>query len=210
MTPRRCPRRPKFDMNIGMDHHGWDARYSEKALVWSAEPNQFLPPIVERLGPGTALDLACGEGRNAIWLARRGWDVTGVDYSSVGIEKARKIAGDEAITWQVADITVYDPVSRFDLVIIVYVHVDDDDMRALFERATAALAPGGTLIAVGHALRNLTDGVGGPSNPDILWSVDRMTPLVGNLNVVSLGEVLRPVTDSDVDAIDILVHATKA
>lgn len=192
-----------------MDNHEWDTRYEEEELVWSAEPNLFLPPIVEQLEVGTALDLACGEGRNAIWLARQGWDVTGVDYSSVGIDKATKIAGDTDVDWVVADVTTYEPRTTFDLVIIVYVHLDPDGMRSLFANAARALAPGGTLIAMGHALRNLTEGVGGPPYPEILWTEEKIAPLLENLDVVSLGEVLRPVDGSEVDAIDILIHAKK-
>jgi hypothetical protein len=81
-------------------------------------------------------------------------------------------------------------------------------MERLFQRALDALAPGGTLIGVGHALRNLTDGVGGPPYPDILWTEDRIAPLVAGLNIVQLTEELRPVEDSTVDAIDILLQAT--
>jgi len=191
-----------------MDDHGWDARYEENELVWSAEPNLFLPPIVDGLDPGAALDLACGEGRNAIWLAREGWDVTGVDFSSVGIEKAKKIAGDTAVDWVVADVTSYVPERQFGLVLIVYVHLDPGDMQSLFDNAIAALAPGGTLIAMGHALRNLAEGVGGPPYPEILWTEDRIAPLLEGLEIVSLGERLRPVDGSDVDAIDILLQAT--
>jgi SAM-dependent methyltransferase len=196
-------------MDRGMDRLGWDTRYEGKALVWSAEPNLFLPPIVEGLQPGRALDLACGEGRNSIWLARLGWRVTGVDFSVVGIEKAKKIDQNHSVTWRVADVTEYRPQGGFDLVIIVYVHMGFDGMQALFERAADALVPGGTLIAVGHALRNLSDGVGGPSNPDILWSADRISPLLKGLDIVELGEVIRPVPDAQADAIDLLLHATR-
>lgn len=192
-----------------MDSHGWDARYQENELVWSAEPNVFLPPIVDGLEVGTALDLACGEGRNAIWLARRGWNVTGVDYSPVGIEKAKRIAGDTDVDWVIADVTTYNPGRTFDLVMTIYVHLDPAGMQSLFDNGIAALAPGGTLIAMGHALRNLTEGVGGPPYPEILWTEERIAPLVADLDVVALGEVLRPVDDSDIDAIDILLHATK-
>ena len=192
-----------------MDSHGWDARYEEKELVWPGEPNLFLPPIVESLTPGTALDLACGEGRNAIWLARGGWDVTAVDFSPVGIEKGRQIAGDTSVEWVVADVTSYEAERRFDLVMIVYVHMLDDDTGNLFDRAITALAPGGTLIGVGHALRNLTEGVGGPPYPEILWTAERIAPFLRGLDIVELAERLRPVDDSDIPAIDLLIHATK-
>ena len=193
-----------------MDSHDWNARYEEAELVWSAEPNLFLPSIVDDLDIGSALDLACGEGRNSIWLARRGWSVTGVDFSPVAIDKARRIAGDTTVTWVVADVTAYEPDRKFDLVIIVYVHLDPEAMRTLFDRAVNALAPAGTLIALGHALRNLTDGVGGPPHPEILWTEERIAPLLEGLDVVSMGEVFRPVEDSDIEAIDILAHASRA
>lgn len=192
-----------------MNSDMWDTRYEEKELIWSAEPNIFLPSIVEGLEVGSALDLACGEGRNSIWLARAGWDVTGIDFSGVAIEKAKKIAGSTVVDWQVADITAYEPQRAFDLVIIVYVHLELAGMAALFSNAIGSLAPRGTLIAVGHALRNLTDGVGGPPYPEILWTEDRIAPLLESLHEVGLTEVLRPVDDSDVDAIDLLVSATK-
>jgi 2-polyprenyl-3-methyl-5-hydroxy-6-metoxy-1,4-benzoquinol methylase len=73
----------------------WDRRYSQPDLLWSATPNRFLVREVAELPPGRALDLACGEGRNALWLAERGWTVTGVDYSAVAIEKARRRSHDE-------------------------------------------------------------------------------------------------------------------
>ena len=191
-----------------MDSHGWDVRYQEKELVWSGAPNMFLPPIVEGLDVGSALDLACGEGRNAIWLANQGWSVTGVDFSAVGIEKARRTAGDAVVDWVVADVISYVPDRTFDLVMIVYVHLGAADMKHLFANAARALAPGGTLIGVGHALRNLADGVGGPPYPDILWTEDRIAPLVDGLTIVQLTEILRPVENSEVDAIDILLQAT--
>ncbi|MEN8040021.1 MAG: class I SAM-dependent methyltransferase [Actinomycetota bacterium] len=190
-----------------MNSDMWDERYAEKELIWSAGPNLFLPPIVERLEVGSALDLACGEGRNAIWLARKGWDVTGVDFSPVAIDKARTVARDTSIEWIVADITSYEAQRQYDLVIIVYVHMGPEDMAALFTRAVEALAPGGTLVAIGHALRNLAEGVSGPQNPELLWTKERIAPLVDGLEVRLIDEVLRPVEDSDTDAIDILIHA---
>lgn len=191
-----------------MDSHGWDTRYEAAELIWSAEPNMFLPPLVAGLEVGAALDLACGEGRNTIWLAGGGWAATGVDFSSVGIEKAKKIAGDTVVDWVVADVTTFVPHRKFDLVLIVYVHLDANAMENLFARAVEALAPGGTLIGLGHALRNLADGVGGPPYPDILWTEARIAPLVESLDIVDLKEVLRPVDGSDVNAIDILLQAT--
>ena len=84
-----------------MDRHDWDARYAGEQLVWSAEPNRFLVAEVDGLPPGRALDVACGEGRNAIWLAEHGWMVTAVDFSAVAIDKGRRLAAarDVAVHW---------------------------------------------------------------------------------------------------------------
>lgn len=187
----------------------WDARYGEAELVWGAEPNRFLPPVAEGLEPGTAIDLACGEGRNAIWLARNGWTVTGVDFSATGIDKGRQLAGDTEVDWVVADVTTFRPGRMYDLVVIFYLHLGALAMASTFANAIEALAPGGTLFGVGHALRNLTDGYGGPPAPEILWTVEGIGPLVKDLQVIELGERLRPVEAADAHAVDLVVHARR-
>lgn len=190
-----------------MDAEAWDARYDEQDLVWGAGPNRFLPPLVEGRAAGSALDIACGEGRNAIWLARRGWQVTAVDFSVRAIEKARTLAEDTTVDWVVCDVTRFMPDRTYDLVMVFYLHLSDAAMASTFEHARAALAPGGTLFGVGHALRNLTEGHGGPPAPDILWTRERIAPLVDGLDIVEMGERLRPVEDVGATAIDFAVEA---
>jgi SAM-dependent methyltransferase len=192
-----------------MDSEMWDARYETKELVWGAEPNRFLPPLVEGIDPGSALDLACGEGRNAIWLARRGWDVTGVDFSARAIDKARLLAEDTEVDWVVCDVTRFVPDRLYDLVMIFYLHLPEAQLASTFEHAIAALAPGGAFFGIGHALRNLDEGHGGPPAPEILWTEERIAPLVRGLDVVEIGERLRPVEEADATAIDFAVHAEK-
>jgi len=192
-----------------MDSTNWDDRYAATELVWGAAPNEFLPPLVEGLNVGTALDVACGEGRNSLWLAERGWDVTGIDFSPVAIEKAWLLARDVPITYEVADVESYEPRKSFDLVIVFYVHLMEADARKMLDMAASAVAPGGTLFGVGHALRNLTDGVGGPPYPEILWTEDLVAPSVSGLEIVELGERTRPVEGSAVDAIDFVLQAQR-
>ena len=195
--------------SVSMDSTKWDDRYAETDLVWGASPNAFLPPLVDGLGVGTALDVACGEGRNSLWLAERGWTVTGIDFSPVAIEKAWLLAQDVPITYEVADVESYEPEQPFDLVIVFYVHLMEADARSMLDMAAAALAPGGTLFGVGHALRNLTDGVGGPPYPEILWTEDLVTPSLSGLDIVELGERTRSIEGSTIDAIDLVVHAQR-
>ena len=179
----------------GMDREAWDRRYEEKDLVWSAEPNQFLPPAVRGLEPGRALDLAAGEGRNAIWLAQQGWEVTAVDFSGVAIGKGRQIAEARGIDveWLVSDVLAYEPEPDFNLVLIFYVHFLEPEMERLFGVARKALRPGGRLIALGHHLKNLDGGYGGPQFPQVLWTEERITPLIAGMEIVKFGERLRPV-----------------
>ena len=157
-----------------MDAKVWDERYSGTDMVWSATPNQFLPPEVDGLAPGTALDLACGEGRNAIWLAEQGWTVTGVDFSQVGIDKSRRLATERGVTgtWITADATSWTPTGAFDLVVIFYLQLPASERRAAVRTAISSLAVGGTFLLVGHDLLNLTEGHGGPKDADVLQTAE--------------------------------------
>lgn len=192
----------------------WDQKYAATELVWGAGPNRFLAPEIAHLLPGKALDLGCGEGRNAIWLAERGWEVTGVDFSEVGLEKARRLAAERGVEveWMHADLLEYRPTPGFfDLVIVFYIQLPAAQLRAVMKKAVAALAPGGTLVVVGHDLLNLSEGVGGPQHPDVLFTpADIERDLVG-LHIERAERVLRPVTldGREVSAIDALVRARK-
>ena len=193
----------------------WDDRYANTELIWGAEPNQFLIREVADLNPGKALDLATGEGRNAIWLAKRGWTVTGVDFSAVALGKAREIAADVgvAVEWVDADVIEYEPEpAAFDLVMILYLHLERPERRRVLAAASRSVAPGGTLLIVGHDLDNLTRGYGGPQDPARLWvAAEGVEELVG-LEIEQAGQVVRVVkTDTGtVEAIDTLIRARRA
>ena len=197
-----------------MDRHEWDARYTATELVWSAEPNRFLVSEVEDLPPGRALDVGCGEGRNAIWLADRGWDVTGVDFSEVALDKAQRLAAARGVTvhWDLADVTAYTPeIERFDLVIVLYLQLPATERRIVFGRAAGAVVPGGTLLAVGHDITNPQAGWGGPQDPSVLYSPDDVVSDLAGLDIVKATRVDRRVRTDDGDnvAIDALVRATR-
>ncbi|WP_068692715.1 class I SAM-dependent methyltransferase [Thermobifida halotolerans] len=154
-----------------MDARDWDRRYAERELVWSAEPNRFVVEVVAGLPPGWALDVAAGEGRNAVWLAERGWQVTACDFSSVAVERGRRIARERGVRveWRRADARAPSPRPEgYDLVLLSYLHLPPADWRRALTEAVRSLAPGGRLVSVGHALDNLTRGVGGPQIPEIL------------------------------------------
>lgn len=195
-----------------MTRESWDNRYRGSGLVWSAQPNQTLVAESGTLPLGRALDLGCGEGRNSIWLAEQGWDVVGVDFSQVAIQRAREIAQRRGVSveWIVADLNEYDPPKRwFDLVVDLYIHLEPNERRALTSKAARAVAPGGTLLIVGHHIDNLKDGHGGPQEPSLLHVPDLIAASVGELTVVKAEAVMRVVETEDgrFDAIDSLVRA---
>lgn len=167
-----------------MDAQDWDERYGEKPLLWSKGPNRFAAEELGDLTPGSALDVACGEGRNAVWLAEKGWEVTGVDFSAVALERAREMADDREVkvNWVEADILDWDPGRRFDLVLVAYVHLPLQERSALMEKAVSWVAPGGYLFLVGHDVS--TVGVSGPPNPDLLWDPERAREAAGTLRVI--------------------------
>jgi SAM-dependent methyltransferase len=200
-----------------MDREAWNQRYADAELVWSAEANRFLVEAVTALPPGRALDLGAGEGRNAIWLAERGWHVTAVDFSDIGLQKARRLAEARGVEvdWIEANLRGYQPErAAFDLVVLVYIHLPGDERRAVVRRAADAVAAGGTLLVIGHDRTNLQEGYGGPQDPTILFSPDDVTDdLAGidELRVVRADRVMRPVmtADGERNAIDALVRAER-
>jgi SAM-dependent methyltransferase len=169
----------------------WDERYAERQQ-WSAEPNALVADLLTGLPAGDAVDLAAGEGRHALWLAGLGWRVTAVDFSDVGLARGRDQRGADRVTWVTADVTGWsaEPES-LDLVLVAYLHLPEPDTTALFRRAVEWLRPGGRLLVLGHDVENLTGGVGGPQEPDILHSVDRLAPVAELLDVDRLEQVRR-------------------
>jgi SAM-dependent methyltransferase len=187
----------------------WNRRYAEQELVWSAGPNRFLVAEVADLPPGRALDLACGEGRNAIWLAERGWQVTAVDFAEVAVDKGR--ARTDAVDFVVADVLEYEPdEAAYDLVIVFYLQLPHDELDRVLRRAARAVAPGGTFLLVGHDLRNLTEGHGGPKDASVLYRAEDVPASLPGLEVVRAEPVERPVEDEGAVAIDALVRARRA
>lgn len=131
----------------------WDARYRDTDRVWSGNPNVALVAEVADLPPGRALDLGCGEGADAVWLARQGWRVTAVDISSVALEKAAAHAAEAGVTvdWQRHDLGRTFPEGTFDLVSSQFTYSwNDFDRERMLRRAATAVAPGGILLIEGH------------------------------------------------------------
>lgn len=172
-----------------MDAADWDERYRTAERLWSEGPNVFVADRLADRKPGAGVDLGAGEGRNAIWLAERGWDMVAVDFSRVALERGRGRAPN--VRFVEADVFGWEPDRRFDLALIAYLQVVEDRMRGLVERAVRWLEPEGELFMVGHHHSNIVEGVGGPQIPEILWDVDVIVGWLGELEIIEAGVVLR-------------------
>lgn len=191
-----------------MDAAGWDDRYREKPLLWTQTPNRFVAEELAGLEPGSALDVACGEGRNAVWLAEQGWEVTGVDFSAVALERADQMAVERGVdvAWVNADVTTWNADGVFDLVLVSYVHLRPMEFRGLMVRVTSWVGPKGRLFMVGHDRSTL--GVSGPSDPDLVWDTDLIAEAVSTLSVERTGVGFRG-TDTGEEAADTVVMARR-
>jgi SAM-dependent methyltransferase len=177
-----------------MDATAWDERYRATELLWSAGPNMFVENRLADHEPGVGLDLASGEGRNAIWLAARGWDMTAVDFSGVAIERGERMS--DQVRFVEADVFGWEPDTTFDLVLIAYLQVEAEPLSDLVRKCAGWLSPGGELFMIGHDVSNIAEGVGGPQVPEILWDHELMLQWLGDLEIIEAGVVERPV---DVD-----------
>jgi SAM-dependent methyltransferase len=197
-----------------VDAEDWDRRYAERPWLWTAEPNLFLVTEVGDMAPGRALDLACGEGRNAVWLAELGWTVTAVDFSEVATGRARELAEFRGVEVEVIhhDLLGYEPEpGAFDLVAVMYLHLAPADRASVLRTAVEATAPGGTVLVVGHDVDNLERGHGGPQVAEVLYTAAAVAAELAPLTIARAGQVTRAVeTDAGiVTAIDTLVRAVR-
>lgn len=165
----------------------WDRRYTE--VMWSGEPDQTMVELVGDLRPGTAADLGGGTGRNALWLARRGWSVTIVDASAVGLDQAARRASELGLTLtcERADLREWSARRTYDLVVLANIHMRPPDRERLFAAAQEAVAPGGYLYVVGHHVEAL--GLAGPPDPRMLYTEEILTGLVAGLRIEHLRRV---------------------
>jgi len=134
----------------------WESFYSERDQVWSGNPNPLLVREAADLSPGSALDVGCAEGGDAVWLASRGWRVLGVDVSQVALDRALKHAKDAGVEIAVErhDLTVTFPEGEYDLVSAQFLHSpveEDGERNSILKRASLAVAAGGRLVIGGHA-----------------------------------------------------------
>ncbi|WP_433609998.1 class I SAM-dependent methyltransferase [Prescottella agglutinans] len=209
------------DMAEVFDEEFWDQRYRSSHRLWSGNPNPNLVEEVSDLAPATALDVGCGEGADAIWLARGGWTVTAIDLSSVAIERAATHAADagdgiaERITWQHADLLEWNPgTTRYDLVTSQYVHLPSGPREVLYRHLADLVAPGGTLLIVGHHPSDLGTSIPRPPRPELFFTPEDVVALLDprEWTVATATAASRTVThgDHEVTIHDSVVRAHRA
>ena len=162
------------------EQSSWDERYAGPGRTWSGRANAVLAAEAADLPPGRAVDLGCGEGGDAIWLAGQGWQVTGIDFSDAGLARAAEHAEAagvaERIEWRPADLRAWAPGGeQWDLVTSHFLHLLDDGMLEATRRMTDAVAPGGTLLVVGHHPDDSHTGLRW-SMPGVMFTADDLAP----------------------------------
>ncbi len=194
------------------DKASWDDRYRSSQRVWSGNPNPQLVTEIADLAPGRALDVGCGEGADAIWLARRGWDVVACDLSAVALERGAQHARETdpgaaaRIDWQEADLLASPPApDSFDLVTAQFMQLPSEPRTALFSALAASVRAGGTLLVVGHHPSDLETGVPRPPLPELFYDADEIAGLLDDSWTVVASEA-RPRPATTTDGVDVTVH----
>ncbi|QCB95724.1 class I SAM-dependent methyltransferase [Arthrobacter sp. PAMC25564] len=197
------------------DESFWDERYrlpGQHGSVWSGQPNPQLVAEAADLVPGSALDVGAGEGADAVWLARRGWRVTAVDISSVALARAAAAVEDDPetaarINWQHQDLTASPPpAGTFDLVSAQYLHLPAPQRDGVYRRLAASVAPGGTLLIVGHHPSDLETSVRRPSAPGLLFTAEQIAADLDPREWEIVTCVSRPRAEGDPDGTPVTVQ----
>ena len=169
----------------------WDETWADTGAIGSGS-DELLAEHVKHLTPGRALEIGCGMGGNAVWLAKNGWQVNAVDYSPVAIEKGKQLAAEQGVSvdFVVADASKYQPIENFDLITSFYIQLFPVQRARMLANMSKALAPGGTLLFVSH------DESGSPSG----WSEEDL------LSLTNPEEIVKELPDLQIERALVLEH----
>jgi SAM-dependent methyltransferase len=184
--------------------HFWDERYASGPALWSGHVNAVVKAEVADLPPGRALDIGCGEGGDALWLAGRGWRVVGVDVSQVALDRAAARAGElgpgiaDLLTWEQHDVLSWaPPEGAFDLVSLSFLHLPTRNRTPAYDAMARAVAPGGTLLVVAHHPSDI-GVVPRPPEPDLFFTAEELAADLGEgWDIVTSEARSRPGTHPD-------------
>ncbi len=185
-------------INTAQTGTNWDERYSEPGFVYGTAPNEFLVSVVDRIPKGKILSLAEGEGRNAVYLASLGYEVTGVDGSAVGLRKARELAAERGVTITTiqADLGTFriEP-EQWDGIIASYCHVPSSIRVPLHQAAVRGLKRGGVFVLEAYSKEQLAYDTGGPKSLDLLMSLDDLKRELAGLEFLHAVRIERDVRE---------------
>ena len=176
----------------------WDERYSEPGYAYGTQPNDFLVAMAARIPPGKVLSLAEGEGRNAVFLAQQGCQVTAVDASLVGLRKAQALAQEKELAIQTVhtDLNEYEPgVEQWDAIVSICCHLPTPQRAALHRKVVAALKPGGVLVLEAYIPRQLQFATGGPPTAELMVTLDALREELQGLRLELAQELERDVCE---------------
>lgn len=196
------------DQGAPHGEQAWDERYRSKPEIWSGEPNAVLVAEAADLPPGTALDAGAGEGGDAFWLAARGWKVTAADISSVAIERAARRASERglAVTWLHADLAKASAPGTYDLVTAHFLQAPKSQQQPLFRHLASAVAPGGTLLVVGHDFSDMAK-LPRPDLAEYGWAAEDVAGALGEGWTIEAAEA-RPRQATSPDGDEVTIHDT--
>lgn len=176
----------------------WDERYRAKDYVYGTEPNGFLRCHLDQIPAGDVLCLADGEGRNSVFLAERGWRVTAIDLSEVGVAKARALARERGVevNFIVHDLRIFDlGIENYDAVTSIFAHMPPKIRTDLHARVVAALRPRGVFLLEAYRPEQISRGTGGPSLPEMMMTLEELRRDLSSLDLVWTSELERDIRE---------------
>lgn len=170
----------------------WNERYAEPDFIYGTEPNQFFAEQLEHLDSGKLILPADGEGRNAVYAAQKGWEVTAVDYSKSAKEKALKLASEKGVDihYELSNLSEYDfGEHSFDAAAFIYVHLPRSIINDVYESVIKSLKPGGKVLVEVYSVKQLGRDSGGPKDERVLYTKEKLRNLLTGTNIEWMEEM---------------------